>query len=433
MSQVIWQKQGIEIDESIMRFLAGEDITLDRELFVHDIRASKAHARGLQTIGVLNETESNSICTTLDALADEWNAGAFILDEQYEDGHSAIESYLIKTLGETGKKVHLGRSRNDQVLVSLRLYMRSQLDTIANHVEHCARAALQQAHTYAMVPMPGYTHLQRAVPSTLGLWYASFAESFTESLELIQHTRSWINASPLGTAAGYGVNLPLPREQVAKELDFDRMVINPMAAQASRGKHEHQVLAALWQAMQDVRRLAWDLSLFSTQEFAFVTMPAKATTGSSIMPNKRNPDLVELLRASTAVIAGCMNELQQVLSLPSGYHRDLQITKGPLIRAIRTSRDALALVPMLILETTFDEDRLRSSIDASMLATDQAVELAVSGVPFRDAYQQIADSLKGDAPVDADKSVVERTSPGACADLMLQALADRLDACSSAD
>lgn len=424
---VLWQKEGIEIDASVMRFLAGEDIVLDRELLVYDIAASKAHANGLATIAVLTQSEVRSICGALDELKRLWESGTFILDERFEDGHSAIESFLTDKLGPLGAKVHLGRSRNDQVLVATRLYMLDTLTRISGLLVRCAHDALGKAREHEMDPMPGYTHLQRAVPSTLGLWYASFAESFADSARLVTMTRRWVNACPLGTAAGYGVNLPLARQQASDELGFDRLAINPMAAQASRGKHEHQVLAALWQAMQDIRRLAWDLSLFSTQEFAFVTMPNRATTGSSIMPNKRNPDLVELLRASSAVVAGCMNELQQLLSLPSGYHRDLQLTKGPLIRAIKTCTDALTMVPMLLTETRFDVDRMRSCIDPSMLATDRAVELAVSGIPFRDAYKRVADATGTMGPGNIDASVRDRVSPGACADLRLDEIARFID------
>ncbi len=423
---VLWQKEGIEIDGQVMRFLAGEDIVLDRELLVHDIAASRTHANALAAIGVLTREEAGLLSAALDELKRLWDSGRFTLDERFEDGHSAIESFLTEKLGPLGAKVHLGRSRNDQVLVATRLYMLDSLSAVSDLLVRCANEALSKAREHETDPMPGYTHLQRAVPSTLGLWHASFAESFAESARLVSMTRRWIDACPLGTAAGYGVNLPLARQQAGDELGFARITINPMAAQASRGKHEHQALAALWQAMQDVRRLAWDLSLFSTQEFAFVTMPNRTTTGSSIMPNKRNPDLAELLRASSAVVAGCMNELQQLMSLPSGYHRDLQLTKGPLIRGVTTCKQALSLVPMLITETRFDLDRLRASIDPTMLATDRAVELAVSGVPFRDAYKRVAEACAHMEPGDIDASIRARLSPGACADLRLDEIEQRI-------
>jgi argininosuccinate lyase len=318
------------------------------------------------------------------------------------------------------------------VLVATRLYMIHALDTLKAALAECARAALDRARADAMAPMPGYTHLQRAVPSSVGLWMGSFAESFAESAELVAMTRVWINASPLGTAAGYGVNLPLAREQVAARLGFARVVINPMAAQASRGKHEHQVLSAMWQAMQDIRRLAWDLSLFSTAEFDFVRMPPETVTGSSIMPNKKNPDLAELLRASCAVVAGAMAELQQVLSLPSGYHRDLQLTKPALVRATRVTLDAVALIPDVIRRTEFKLDRMRHAIDGAMMATDKAVELAADGMSFREAYRRVGDSLSELGQADPESSLAARVSLGGCANLGLDLIAARIDALAHA-
>lgn len=428
MSTLLWQKKGVKTDAGVMRFLAGDDIVLDRELFPFDIRATAAHAEGLALRSLLPKADADAITAALADLAKLWENGEFTLDDRYEDGHSAIEAYLTERLGETGGRVHLGRSRNDQVLVATRLYMIDALDTLKAGLTECARAALERARADAMAPMPGYTHLQRAVPSSVGLWMASFAESFAESAELVAMTRIWINASPLGTAAGYGVNLPLAREEVAAKLGFARVVINPMAAQASRGKHEHQVLSAMWQAMQDIRRLAWDLSLFSTAEFDFVRMPPETVTGSSIMPNKRNPDLAELLRASCAVVAGAMAELQQVLSLPSGYHRDLQLTKPALIRATRVTLDAVALIPDVLRRTEFKLGRMKSAIDSAMMATDKAVELAAGGMSFRDAYRQVGDSLNELGRADPDASLAARVSLGGCANLGLDTIAARIHA-----
>ncbi|MCC5822636.1 MAG: argininosuccinate lyase [Phycisphaerales bacterium] len=428
MSTLLWQKQGVRTDAAVMRFLAGDDVLLDRELFPFDLRATAAHAEGLALRSLLPTKDADAIVAALHDLSDLWSKGDFVLDDRYEDGHSAIEAYLTERLGETGGRVHLGRSRNDQVLVATRLYMLDALDRLKAGLVESARAALDRARADAMSPMPGYTHLQRAVPSSVGLWMGSFAESFAETAELVGMTRAWINASPLGTAAGYGVNLPLAREEVAAKLGFARVVINPMAAQASRGKHEHQVLSAMWQAMQDIRRLAWDLSLFSTAEFDFVRMPPETVTGSSIMPNKKNPDLAELLRASCAVVAGAMAELQQVLSLPSGYHRDLQLTKPALIRATRITLDAVALIPDVLRRTEFKLDRMRAANDGAMMATDKAVELAAGGMSFRDAYRQVGESLDELRQADPEASLAARVSLGGCANLGLDAIAARIDA-----
>lgn len=426
MKPPLWQKQDSAIDERVMRFLAGEDVALDRRLFEYDLRATAAHARGLARIDLLTPGEADSIVSALEELGAAFREGSFILDERFEDGHTAIETFLVERLAETGRRVHLGRSRNDQVLVALRLYMRDALTDAAGLALDAADAALRRASADGPIPMPGYTHMQRAVPSSIGLWMASFAESFADDADLLRLTRDWLDACPLGTAAGYGVNLPLPRTELAADLGFPRLIINPMHAQATRGKAEVQALASLWQFAQTIRRLAWDLALFSMGEFAFLTLPPGATTGSSIMPNKRNPDLAELLRTVAPTVAACQAELQQILALPSGYHRDLQATKGPLIRGFESARLAGSLVPALISGLTLHPERMRDAIDRALYATDAAVELAAGGLPFRDAYRKVAGELEALGDRTPERSLAERVSPGACADLMLDAIGSRL-------
>lgn len=427
----LWAKPGVPVEHDAMAFMSRDDVLLDRELFVFDIRATRAHVRGLRSIDLLSAPDASAIDDALDELDGLFRSGGFVLDERYEDGHTAIESFLVERLGETGKRVHLGRSRNDQVAVAVRLYMIDVLEKAQAACVASGRAALAVASARELDPMPGYTHLQRAVPSTVGLWMASFAEGFAECAELCAHTRAWIDSCPLGTAAGYGVNLPLPRQSVAEDLGFSRLQMNPMAVQASRGRLEHQVVATLWQAMQEVRRLSWDYSLFSSEEFGFVTLGAGYVTGSSIMPNKKNPDMAELLRASTSVLGGAMAEIQQAMSLPSGYHRDLQITKPALVRASRVSLEALGHIPGLIATATLHTERMRAAMDPAMFATDHAVKLAAGGVPFRDAYVRAADAIAGMTQGDADASVRERVSPGGCADLGLEAIGARLSGTGS--
>ncbi|APR74970.1 Argininosuccinate lyase [Minicystis rosea] len=426
MAKLIWDKDGAAVDTRIQRFLAGDDVVLDRALFLHDIRASKAHVHGLARIGVVSEAEATAIDGALDDLAKAFERGEFVLDDRFEDGHSAIEAYLTERLGEPGKKVHTGRSRNDQVLVALRLYVRDALDRIHSHVKDAAAAFLDRAEADAETPMPGYTHLQRAVPSSVGLWLAGFAEAMIDDAALVSGTRRWIDACPLGTAAGYGVNLPLDRQGVSDELGFSRLLVNPVYAQNSRGKLELGALMALLQALFDVRRFAWDLSLYTTAEFAFVKLPAEYVTGSSIMPNKKNPDVVELLRASTAPVLGAMAEVESVLSLSSGYHRDLQATKGPVLRALAHGIEALSLVPDLVRRMDFDRAAMKAAITPDIFATDVAVELAAAGVPFRTAYRQVADSLGSLAARKPEDSLAARTSPGATGKLMLDVLRERL-------
>ncbi|USN99412.1 MAG: argininosuccinate lyase [Phycisphaeraceae bacterium] len=433
MTRPLWAKAGSDADaqsgdkSDAMSFMSRDDVLLDRELFEHDIRATRAHVRGLASIDLLTRSDAEALDHALADLAEDYKAGGFVLDTSYEDGHTAIESYLVGRVGETGKRVHLGRSRNDQVAVALRLYMLDALDRVKAALIASARAALSLARAEERTPMPGYTHLQRAVPSTVGLWMGSFAESFADAAELCVLTRRWIDSCPLGTAAGYGVNVPLPREQVAEELGFARVQINPMSAQASRGRIEAQVVSVLWQAMQEVRRLAWDLSLFSTEEFGFVTLGPGFVTGSSIMPNKKNPDMAELLRGSAAVVGGALAEIQQVVSLPSGYHRDLQLTKPPLIRVVKVTLEALWHIPRLIETCTLHPERMKAAIDRAMLATDRAVELSTGGLPFRDAYRQAAAEI-GDATeiADAGASIDARVSLGGCANLGLDQIEARL-------
>jgi argininosuccinate lyase len=427
MSSLLWQKDGVAVDPRVMRFLAGDDVVLDREFFEHDITASKVHVEGLARIGVIETPEAASLIRELDVLADDFAHGRFVLDDRFEDGHSAIEARLIERLGETGRKVHTGRSRNDQILVATRLWLKAKLATLAETCRAVATVCLDRAARDAL-PMPGYTHLQRAVVSSTALWFAGFAEAFIDDAIRARDALAWIDANPLGTAAGYGVNLPLDRDHATAALGFARLQINPVCAQLSRGKFEIGALDALGAALLDLRRLAWDLSLFTTAEFGFVRLPAEYTTGSSIMPNKRNPDVVELMRASYASVAAARSEIEQLLSLPSGYQRDLQFGKGSIVHGFGRGLAALALLPDLLSRIEWNESRMRAAIEPSMHATDVAIEAAARGVPFRDAYRSAAASAEaageGRTP---EQSLAARVSPGAAADLRLDVLRERLD------
>lgn len=422
----IWDKGGTAADERLMRFLAGDDVRLDQHLLRSDIRASMAHVNGLRRVGILDGKESAALAAALNELEGLVSAGQFVLDDRYEDGHSAIEAFLTQRLGDVGRKVHAGRSRNDQVLVATRLYLRDQLDRLVSTSLSIAEAFLVRAAADERTPMPGYTHLQRAVPSTVGLWCAAFTESFIDVTILARSTREWINTCPLGTAAGFGVNLDLDRQGVSDELGFARVQMNAMYAQNSRGRFELAALHALHHALLEVRRFAWDLSLFATEEFGFVRLPDRFTTGSSIMPNKRNPDVVELLRASCAVVEGAMAEIAAVLGLPSGYHRDLQATKEPMIRALSRGLEALDIVPDLVASMEFDRDRMRAAITPAMFATDRAIELATQGVPFREAYRNVAREIEAMRDLPIDESIANRTSLGGAGNLGLEQLRRRL-------
>jgi argininosuccinate lyase len=426
MAELLWQKPGVTVDAGIQRFLAGDDVILDREFFLHDIRASRAHAQGLAKIGILGAVELAGIERELDNLASDFSAGSFVLDERFEDGHSAIEARLTERLGDAGRRIHTGRSRNDQILVATRLWLKERVQQVADLSRAIAEVALDRAKAEQDLPMPGYTHIQRAVVSSAGMWWAGWAEAFIDDAIRARDTLALIDCNPLGTAAGYGVNLALDRLHSTTALGFSRMQVSPIYAQLSRGKFELAALEALGSATLDLRRIAWDLSLFTSAEFGFVSLPSQYTTGSSIMPNKRNPDVIELMRATHASVAAARTEIEQLLSLPSGYHRDLQASKGAIVHGFGRGLAALALLPDLMANLQWREDALRGAIDSGMYATDVAVEAAVAGVPFREAYKAAAAgaSSAGAGRTPAD-SLAARTSPGAAADLRLDELRRR--------
>jgi argininosuccinate lyase len=427
MSNLLWQKSGTSIDPRIMKFLAGDDVILDREFLPHDIEASRAHVEGLQRIGVVGADEAAALDRELVALAADVASGAFVLDERFEDGHSAIEARLTERLGDAGRRVHTGRSRNDQILVATRLWLKARLDELDALCRECAALCLERAGGES-IPMPGYTHLQRAVVSSTSMWWAGWAEGFIDDAVRARQTRAWLDANPLGSAAGYGVNLALDRDHTTQRLGFARMQVAATYAQLSRGKFEIGALDALGSAVLDLRRLAWDLSLFTTAEFGFVSLPDEYTTGSSIMPNKRNPDVVELMRASYASVAAARTEIEHLLSLPSGYQRDLQFSKGALFHAFGRGLAALALLPGLLRGMRWNEAAMRAAIEPAMFATDVAIEQAAAGIPFREAYRAAADAASTvGAGRNPEASLAARVSPGAAGDLRLDLLRARLD------
>ena len=348
MNKKIWNTNGKKQSNEVAAFLAGEDIELDKSIFIYDIQASIAHVNNLFSIGIIKKGESTKIIKSLKDLKKKFQEGSFKLTNKYEDCHSAIEFYLTKELGELGKKVHTGRSRNDQVIVAMRLFAKQNLINFKIENKLVAKTFLKLAKKHENHQMPGYTHLQRAMPSSWGLWFSSYAESFIDNIDLINSTIDWIDSNPLGSAAGYGVALPLNRKQVTKELGFKRIQLNSLYVQNSRGKYEMQILNTLKQSMLDIRKFSWDMSLFLSQEFDLIEIDSIYQTGSSIMPNKHNPDVIEILRANYSIVAGQSAELENLLSLPSGYHRDLQLTKRSLIASFEITSKSLKILPCLL-------------------------------------------------------------------------------------
>ena len=385
----IWNHKSKGNNSAIDNFLSGEDIVLDQELFLFDIEASIAHALELKEIKVLNTSECKKMIASLNKLAKLFKDKKFKLTDKYEDCHSAIEDFLIKDLGSTGKKIHTGRSRNDQVMVAIRLYIQAKLREIQLANIKIAEVFIDKALKHSADPMPGYTHLQRAMPSTWGLWFGAFAESFLDNADLLENTRSWMNINPLGTAAGYGVNLPIKRDISTEKLKFKRKQLNSLYVQNSRGKFELEMIGSLKQPLLDIRKFSWDMSIFLTQEFNLLTIDPRYSTGSSIMPNKSNPDVIEVMRANYSVLAGHYVELENLLSLPSGYHRDLQLTKRSIVHSMHCVQKTLDIVPDLIRSIKINIARSADFIDEGMHMTDRAYALVQSGMPFRDAYIKV--------------------------------------------
>jgi argininosuccinate lyase len=392
----LWDK-GLPLDERILRFTAGEDHALDERLVPYDVRASVAHARMLAAQGLLTAEDCAAICQGLEGLGAEHAAGKWSIELADEDVHSALERRLTERIGEAGGRVHLGRSRNDQVLAAMRLYLRDAIAELSAATSSVEAALERVAAEQGAIALPGYTHMQPAMPSSVALWARGFAAELADDRAGVQRVLARVDLNPLGSAAGYGVpNLPLDREATRAALGFARNHEPVTAVQLSRGKAEAALVFEIALLLGDLGRLASDLLLFYTSEFAYVSLPAAMTTGSSIMPQKRNPDVFELVRAAQATVAGALQETLGIAAkLPSGYHRDLQRLKAPLFRSIDLAADVLVIMAHALPGVRFRADRivLAPELDAAARANELVVK---EGLPFREAYRRIAAKLKGE-------------------------------------
>jgi argininosuccinate lyase len=389
----LWDK-GKPLDERVLRYTAGEDYALDERLVAYDVRASIAHAEMLHAQGLLSREDLDAIRSGLTALGEEHARGEWHIELSDEDGQTALEKRLTARIGPAGGRVHLGRSRNDQVLTALRLYLLDVVEELAAGAAAVAEALGRLAAREANTVLPGYTHMQQAMPSSVPLWAGGFASEIRDDAEGLRLVRRRISKCPLGSAAGYGTpGLPIDREATRAALGFDVVHEPVTAVQLSRGKAEAQLLFEISLLMQDLGRLAADVLLFYTQEFAFLELPDAFTTGSSIMPQKRNPDVFELIRGRSATAQACLVEALAIYAkLPSGYQRDLQLLKVPLFRAIDIARQTLDLLPHAIDAMRFRPERIR--LDPAIHAAEAANALVVSeGIPFREAYRRIAEQL----------------------------------------
>jgi argininosuccinate lyase len=386
----LWDK-GSPLDERVLAYTAGEDFLLDERLVAYDARASIAHAEMLHAQGLLSAPDLELVRGGLTRLAEEHARGLWHIELADEDGQTALERRLTALIGAAGGRIHLGRSRNDQVLTAVRLYLRDAIATLATATERVAAALDALGAREAATVLPGYTHMQQAMPSSVPLWAGGFAAELRDDAAGIASVGRRLAANPLGSAAGYGTpGLPLDRDATARALGFERAQQPVTAVQLSRGKAEAQTLFELCLLMQDLGRLAADLLLFNTQEFAFITLPVDFTTGSSIMPQKRNPDVFELVRARGASALACLTEALAICAkLPSGYQRDLQLLKLPLFRGIDIASQTLDIMAAALDGVKFRRERIR--LDPAIHAAEEAYALVVQeGIPFREAYRRIA-------------------------------------------
>jgi argininosuccinate lyase len=394
----LWDK-GTPLDARVLAFTAGEDHTLDERLVAYDVRASIAHAEMLAEARLLSAEDLEKIRDGLVAIGAAHARGEWHIPLEQEDGQTALEIRLTERIGEAGARIHLGRSRNDQVLAAIRLYLRDVVAEVAAGADAVADALMALALRQADVALPGYTHMQQAMPSSVDWWARGFAAEIRDDAEGIRQTLRRINRNPLGSAAGYGTpNLPVSREATRARLGFADVQEPVTAVQLSRGKAESQLLFEITLLMQDLGRLAADVLLFYTREFAFVELPASMTTGSSIMPQKRNPDVFELIRGRSATALACLVEALGVCSrLPSGYNRDLQLIKAPLFRGIDVCAQVLSILPPALEGLRFRPEniRLEPDIDAAARANELAVR---ERLPFRDAYRRVADEIDRNNP-----------------------------------
>jgi len=413
-------------DSGTEKFTAGEDVLLDQLLIKYDVIGSIAHAVMLQKIGILTQPELVDLKKALLEIIELDKKGQFQMETWEEDVHTKIENYLTAKLGESGKKIHTGRSRNDQILVDLRLYTKEKLLRVQENLLNLSYALIAFGKRNKFLPMPGYTHLQKAMPSSVDLWAFSFVESLLDDLTFVKTTYDLNDQNPLGSGAGYGTPINLDRELTTDLLGFRKLQNNVLYVQNSRGKMESMVLAALSQIMIDLSKLSNDLILFSTEEFGFFEISEKFKTGSSIMPGKRNPDVLELIRARVnRILSYYFQAINTIKDLPSGYHRDLQETKEPLLKGLTITNSCLKMMPLIINNLKVNKQKLEKSFSPEIYAADKAFKLVNQGIPFRDAYREIEKNLQKVNLTTPAEIIKSRESKGTSGDLGVDELEKR--------
>ncbi|MCK8493332.1 argininosuccinate lyase [Spirosoma sp. RP8] len=390
----LWQKEGVSTAEQIERFTVGRDREMDLYLAPFDVLGNLAHAQMLETIGLLTDQELSLLTAELKTIYRAIEAGKFVIEDGIEDVHSQVELLLTRTLGNVGKKIHSGRSRNDQVLVDLKLFTRDRLWRVTQATHRVFNRLISLSEQHKNDLLPGYTHLQIAMPSSFGLWFGAYAEALADDTLTLQTAYRLANRNPLGSGAGYGSSFPLDRSLTTELLGFEGMHVNVVYAQMSRGKTEQTALTALAAVASTISRMAMDICLYNSQNFGFLTLPDALTTGSSIMPHKKNPDVAELLRAKTNRLKALPMEVTLVMSnLPSGYHRDMQLLKEILMPAFDELLDCLEITDFMLEHIQVKTNLLDDSKYDLLFSVERVNELVLQGVPFREAYQTVGKEI----------------------------------------
>ena len=421
----LWDK-GTEINQLIENFTIGRDTEMDLFLAEFDVIGSLAHIKMLQSIGLLTAQELVLLTDELRVIYHEIKGGRFVIEAGSEDVHSQVELMLTRKLGDTGKKIHSGRSRNDQVLLDLKLFTRSEIKSVVEHTFELFEILIAQSEKYKQILMPGYTHLQVAMPSSFGLWFGAYAESLTDDLLLLQAAYRVSDQNPLGSAAGYGSSFPLNRQMTTDLLGFESMNYNVIYAQMGRGKVEKTVAFALASVAATLSRLAYDVCLFMSQNFNFVSLPDELTTGSSIMPHKKNPDVFELLRSHCNRIQSLPNQiLLMTNNLPSGYFRDLQLIKEVFIPAFAELKSCLTIASFAISNIKVNEKIMDDNRYENIYSVEEVNRKVLQGVPFRDAYRQVGESISKGL-FHPDKNI-HHTHEGSIGNLCLRQIQDKME------
>jgi len=421
----LWDK-GFSTDQKIDHFTVGNDRELDLLLAKYDLIASKAHAQMLGKVGLINQEEVKALVKELDVIAKSIAQGTFTIEADFEDMHSKIEFLLTEKLGDIGKKIHTARSRNDQVLVAMQLYLKEELKEITSQVKTLFELLLHLAEKHQRVLLPGYTHLQIAMPSSFGLWFSAYAESLVDDLYFVQAAFKIADQNPLGSAAGYGSSFPIDREFTTTQLGFETLKYNVVAAQMGRGKVEKATAFGISSVAATLSKLAMDITLYMSQNFDFIRFPDALTTGSSIMPHKKNPDVFELIRAKCNKIQAIPNQLALVTNnLPSGYHRDLQLVKEIIVPALQDMKACLEMTTFSLREIRVNDNILEDAKYDYLFSVDTLNEMVKNGMPFRDAYKTMGKAIENGNF--RPKKDIEHTHEGSLGNLCLEEIRKKME------